>query len=229
MTNTKESDVGDTYLVSQATPGCKRRVASQAGQSSSLVTVSQASIDYVRTGEASEASSERPDVASRGVLVSQVSLDSSFYNTDKSRRLVGQMSLEQENEGIERYVAVPLNNREHLLISNSGEQYVAAPVHPSGQYTVHPSGQYAVQHSTPYSATPSTQYSATPSSQYSGIGQYQLTAPVTVHTPKSPDHQHYLPTSTSERLPPIGAASSSPGHAKTDKEDLYTAIYLSKE
>ena len=195
--------------------------------------------------QASEASSERPDVASRGVLVSQVSLDSSFYNTDKSRRLVGQMSLEQENEGIERYVAVPLNNREHLLISNSGEQYVAAPVHPSGQYTVHPSGQYAVQHSTPYSATPSTQYSATPStpysatpstpysatpsSQYSGIGQYQLTAPVTVHTPKSPDHQHYLPTSTSERLPPIGAASSSPGHTKTDKEDLYTAIYLSKE
>ena len=228
MTNTKESDVGDTYLVSHATPGSKRRGASQSGQSSSLVTVSQASIDralasidYVRTGEASEASSERPDVASRGVLVSQVSLDSSFYNTDKSRRLVGQMSLEQENEGIERYVAVPLNNREHLLISNSGEQYVAAPVHPSGQYTVHPSGQYAVQHSTPYSATSS--------SQYSGIGQYQLTAPVTVHTPKSPDHQHYLPTSTSERLPPIGAASSSPGHTKTDKEDLYTAIYLSKE
>ena len=39
MTNTKESDVGDTYLVGQATPGGRRRVASQAGQSSSLVTI----------------------------------------------------------------------------------------------------------------------------------------------------------------------------------------------
>jgi len=144
-----DSDAISVYQLGDQPYEGTENYLSQMNRKNRLVT--QQSIDRALMEQANRMDRHTIDRAlASHKLNSQLSLDRSMPGLPAkdtrtgqlSRRLVGQASLDHyqldktQDPSIERYVAVPINSSDHLLISNTGEHFVAAPV-PTSSSTEH--------------------------------------------------------------------------------------------